>query len=106
MAVLDISGALIHADQEDYTLILLQGTLAELSVKIALEIHSKHIEISHDSRKILHVRLKKTAYGCLKSTLLFFNKLVGDRIRLGFKLNLCDLCIANKVVYRTQMKTC
>ena len=42
-------------------------------------------------------------YGLLKSALLFYKKLVGELIECGFKLNLYDPCVADKMINGSQM---
>jgi hypothetical protein len=46
---------------------------------------------------------KKALYGMMKSTLLFYRKLVAELHDMGFKINPYDPCIANKMVNGTQM---
>jgi len=43
IVVSDIPGAFLHADMEDNVQMLLEGTLAELIVKLDLTIYRKHI---------------------------------------------------------------
>ena len=40
--------------------------------------------------------VQKARYGCLKSTLLFYEKLVGDLEAQIFEINPYALCVANK----------
>ena len=47
--------------------------------------------------------MKKALYGVLKSALLFYMKLIGDLKISGFKLNLYDPCVMNKIVGGEQM---
>jgi hypothetical protein len=44
------------------------------------------------------VKLQKALYGCLRSALLFYEKLVGDLKSQGFELNPYDPCVANKII--------
>ena len=52
---------------------------------------------------MLCVRLVKALYGCLKSALLFYQKLSADLTRYGFKINPYDPCLANKLVNGGQL---
>ena len=55
--------------------------------------------VSYDTgNPVLYVRLQKALYGCLKSALLFYKKLVGDLEAYGFRINPYDLCVANKMI--------
>ena len=47
---------------------------------------------------VLYVHLQKALYGCLKSALLFYEKLVGDLEAYGFIINPYDPCEASKMV--------
>ena len=54
----------------------------------------------------MYVRLQKALYGCLKSALLFYETLVGDLESYGFKINLYDPCVANKMIGGEQLIVC
>ncbi len=41
--------------------------------------------------------MSKALYGMLKSTLLFYKKLVEDLKSVGFEINPYDPCVANKI---------
>jgi hypothetical protein len=48
------------------------------------------------------VKLQKALYGCLRSALTFYLKLVKDLETEGYELNPYDPCVANKIVAGTQ----
>ena len=48
-------------------------------------------------------KLKKSLYGCLKSALLFYQKLSSDLKNKGFTINPYDPCVAKKMLYGKQM---
>ena len=52
---------------------------------------------------MLYTRLTKALYGCLKSALLFYQKLSGDLVQHGFKINPYDPCVANRMVNGHQL---
>jgi hypothetical protein len=87
VAVLDVPGAFLSADMEDEVLMTLRGRLAELLLKTAPNIYRKYITLDSDNHPVLYVLLQKALYGCLRSALLFYQKLVKDLKRKGFKLN-------------------
>ena len=63
--------------------------------------------MSYETRKVvLYVRLQKELYGCLKSALLFYEKLVGDMKAYGFRINPYALCVANYRVGGKQITVC
>ena len=49
------------------------------------------------------MRLQKALYGCLKSALLFYDKLVEDLKEYGFRINPYDPCVENKMVGGKQL---
>ena len=49
------------------------------------------------------MRLAKALYGCLKSALLFYQKLSGDLVKQGFKINPYVPCVANCMVNGHQL---
>ena len=52
---------------------------------------------------VLYVRLQKALYGRLKSSLLFYEKLVGYLEAYGFRINPYDLCVAKNMVDGKQL---
>ena len=65
VAVVDIPGAFLQADQDEDVWVLFDGTLAELMVKVSPEIYSRYVTINKKGKKILYVKLRKALYGCL-----------------------------------------
>jgi hypothetical protein len=66
-------------------------------VKASPHIYRKHITLDANNQPILYVKLQKAVYGCMRSALLFYQKLVGDFESQGFELNHYDPCVANKM---------
>jgi hypothetical protein len=56
----------------------LRGRLAELVIKTAPDIYRKFISLDKKGNTILYMKLEKALYGCLRSELLFYLKLVKD----------------------------
>jgi hypothetical protein len=42
------------------------------------------------------VKLNKALYGCVESARLWYDKLYGDLIQLGYVINKADMCIFNR----------
>jgi hypothetical protein len=99
---MDIPGAYLSADMDEEVIMLLRGRLAELMDKTAPNIYHKHITVDAKNQPVLYVKLQKALYGCLRSALLFYLKLVGDIESQGFALNPYDPCVANKVINGTK----
>jgi len=102
MAVTDIPGAFLHADIEDDVHMLLEGTIAELVVKLDLNLYRKYIWQNKQGKLMLYVKLRKALYGTLQVALLFWRLLSDTLIEWGFKLNEYDKCVANKIINRKQ----
>ena len=63
--------------------------------------------MSYESGKpVLYVRPQKSLYGCLKSALLFYEKLVGDLEAYSFKINPYDPCVDNMMIGGKQLTVC
>ena len=63
--------------------------------------------VSYETGKqVLYVWLQKALYGCLKSALLLYEKLVGDLEAYGFSISPYDPCVANKMIGRKQLTVC
>ena len=63
--------------------------------------------VSYEKGKpVLYVRLHKSLYGCLKSVLLFYEKLVGDLESYGFRINTYDPCVSNKKIGGKHLTVC
>ena len=50
---------------------------------------------------MLYVKFLKALYGSFKLVLLFYKKLTGELIEMGFEINPYDPCVANKIVNGT-----
>ncbi len=100
VVTIDIPGAFLHANNEDYVVMKMNGLLAELMVKTDPKIHQKYVTIEK-GRQVLYLRLQKALYGMIKSTLLFYRKLIKELKEMGFEINPYDPCVANKLVDRT-----
>jgi len=102
VVTIDIPGAFLHADNDDYVIMKMNGLLAELMVKTDPKMYRKYITIER-GRQVLYLRLQKALYGMMKSTLLFYKKLVKELKEMGFDINPYNPCVANKLVNKKQM---
>jgi hypothetical protein len=102
VVVIDIPGAFLHAHNDDYVIMKMNGTLAELMAKTDPKLYRKYLS-DERGKKVLYLRLRKALYGMMKSALLFYRKLVSELISMGFEINPYDPCVANKVVNGNQM---
>jgi hypothetical protein len=98
VAIVDVPGAFLSADMDKEVIMTIHGRLTELMVKAAPNIYKKYINIDANNQPILYVKLQKALYGCLRITLLFYQKLVGDLKSRGFELNPYDSYVSNKMI--------
>ena len=71
-------------------------------VQTAPAICRKHV-VTENGKTVLHVKLLKAFCGTLKAASSLFKKLVNDLKSMGFKVNPCDPCAANKIINGKQM---
>ena len=79
------------------------GKLADLLIKTAPEIYRKYITINIKGETVLYVRELNAIYVVMKTALLFYQKFVGDLMKIGFELNLLKPCVTNKIINRKQL---
>ena len=91
----DIPSAFVNTDLDEMILMVLKDDMAEMMVKIARNIHRKHITTNLKGNPILYVWLQKMLYGLLHSALLLYRKLRGELEANGFVVNPYDPCVAN-----------
>ena len=103
VATCDLSGAYLNTKNNEETLMLLKGRLAELMVQVDPKLYRKYITTSKKGEPMLYVTLSKALYGLLQSALLFYKKLRGELEAYGFEVNPYDPCVANKMVNGSQM---
>ena len=97
-AILDVANAFLHANNDKYVLMLLQGKLAELMVKVNPSLYRKYVTTSKEGVLMLYVQLSKALYRMLHTPLLFYKKLRSNLEDMGFEINPSDPCVANKMV--------
>jgi hypothetical protein len=102
VVTINIPGAFLHAENEDYVIMRRNGTLAELMAKKDPKLYQKYLS-DEKGKKVLYLRLRKALYGMMKSALLFYRKLVSELKMMGFMINPYDPCIANKFVNGSQI---
>jgi len=96
VVVSDIPGAFLHEDMEENVHMLLQGTLAEMIMKLDPSMYRKHIWYNKKGKPMLYVQLKKALYGTLQAALLLWKLLSETLQEWGFVLNPYDKCMANE----------
>ena len=103
IATCDLPGAYLNTDNNEETIMLLKGKLAELMVQVDPKMYRKYVTTSRKGEAMLYVRLSKALYGLLQSALLFYHKLRKELEDYGFEVNPYDPCVANKIINGSQM---
>ena len=103
IAMLYIDNAFLHAENDEYMLMLLCGNLSELLVKVDPKLYGKHLITSRKGVPIIYVKLTKDLYGMLISAMLFYKNLRSHLEEIGFKINPYDPCVANMTINSSQM---
>ena len=85
-------------NDEEKVVLRLRGKLADILIKKAPEIYPKQITINKNGETVLYVIALNAIYSIMKTALLFYQKCVGDLMTIGFDLNPCDPCVANKTI--------
>jgi hypothetical protein len=62
--IIDIPGAFLHANNEDYDVMWINSTLAELMAKTNPKLHQKYLT-DEKRKKVLYLRLQKALYGMM-----------------------------------------
>jgi hypothetical protein len=91
-----VEGAYLHADMEDFVLLKLVGEAVDIMCQVNPK-YEKFVVIEN-GKKVLYLQLLKALYGCVQSALLWYNLLTNTLVRMGFKLNPYDLCVANSQI--------
>jgi hypothetical protein len=96
VATADVEGAYLHADMEDFVLLKLVGE----AVNIMGQVNPKYEKfvVIENGKKVLYLQLLKSLYGCVQSALLWYDLFTNTLVGMEFKLNPCDLCVANSQI--------
>jgi hypothetical protein len=86
---------------EDYIIMRMNGTLAELIAKTDPKLYQKCLS-EEKGKKVLYLHLRKALYGMMKSALLFYRKLISELKMVRFTINPYNSCIVNKFVNESQ----
>ena len=101
---IDMSNAFVQTDipKDKKSIIMkIRGRIIDLLLKIDHDKYKPFVCESEKS-KILYVRMKKALYGMLVSSILYYKKFRKDIERIGYEVNPCDICVANKMIRNKQ----
>jgi hypothetical protein len=100
VATADVARAYLHANMEDFTLLKVEGQSVDILYDVCTEY--KTFVCYEKGRKVLYLKLLKALYGCVKSSLLWY-ELFSSKLRgMGFELNQYNTCIANETINDNQ----
>ena len=97
VAIVDIPGAFMQADMDEIVHMRLEGTMAQLLIKLDPSLYKKYTVIEN-GKPVLYLLMLKALYGTLRAALLFWQKLTNKLKAWGFTINPYDWCVANKVI--------
>ena len=97
VGIVDVPGAFMQAEDNDGTIMRIDGRMAEMLMEIDHEAYAPYIT-SESDRPVLYVELKRALYGTLKAARLFWEKLSSKLQEWGFDMNPYDSCVANKII--------
>ena len=75
VTMLDTENDFLHAENDDYVLILICGKLEEVLVKLDKKLYLKYVITLKQGVPMLYVRLTKAIFGMMCSAMLFYNNL-------------------------------
>ena len=97
VATADVRVAYLHAEMDDFVVIKPQGPIVDILCEMKPEY--KKFKVLENGKKTLYMQLMKGLYGCIKSTLLWYEIFTGELRKMGFELNPYDKCVVNKMIH-------
>ena len=92
--MVDIQGAYFCANMVNEVHMVFKVTVTNLMVAADPELYLPFISYAR-GQAVMYVHLQKSLYGCLKISLLFCEKILGDMEACRFKINLYDPCVVS-----------
>ena len=102
VAIADVPGAYLHAEmtKDKQVLLKLKNEFVDIMCNINPE-YKSHVWYEGKT-KMLYLKVVHAIYGCLESALFWYNLYSSTLEKMGFKSNLYDLCVANKMINGSQ----
>ena len=96
VVTIDVPGAYLQTDMPDFVLVRVNGP----SVDILCDINERYTQymIKEKRKHVIHLKLNKSLYECLKSAMPCYDLFSKTLVNLGFKINGYDQCVANKII--------
>ncbi|MCE2996668.1 MAG: hypothetical protein LW863_13795 [Flammeovirgaceae bacterium] len=98
VVTVDVPGAFMQADIDEFIVVKFEGELAQLLEKVDPASYSKY-KVMENGKEVIYAELQKALYGTLQAALLFWKEMRQFLVDvLGFTINPYDECVANKTV--------
>ena len=104
VATADVVGAYLLAEMDDYTIVKVSGSTADIMCKV--DSSYKEFTIQEKGKPTLYLQLSKALYGCMQSALLWYRTFMECLEKLGFIINPYDPCVTNKIIKGKQCTIC
>eukprot|EP00957_Ditylum_brightwellii_P070886 5387267-Ditylum_brightwellii.AAC.1 len=79
----------MQADMDELVTMKIEGSMAELLVKINLKLSREHLR-AENGRPVMYICLKKALYGTMHAALLFWENITDTLQEWGFEINPFD----------------
>ena len=103
-ATSDVRGAYLNAKMKDRVIMRISGP--EVDLFCGLDPTLEEFVITVKEKKVLYVQLDRALYGCVQSSILWYELYSTTLTDMGFKLNPYDLCVANSDIDGKQCTVC
>jgi hypothetical protein len=109
IAVINIPNAFVHTvikDEEHSVVIHIRGPLVDILMSTAPDGYGPYVSTNKAGQKVLLVQCLNAVYKAMVAALLYYKKFMKSLTKQGYKINLYDGCVANKVVKGKQVTIC
>ncbi|CAJ1937210.1 unnamed protein product, partial [Cylindrotheca closterium] len=103
-ATSNVRGAYLNAKMKDRVIMRILGP--EVDIFCDLDPSLREFVTVVEGKKVLYVQLDRALYGCVKSSMLWYELYSETLMDMGFKLNPYDLCVANCDIDGMQCTIC
>ena len=111
VVIVDIPNAFIQTSIEDTNkdsdryIMKIRGAMVQMLCWMDPTTYKDYV-VKEGKQEVLYIQVKKAIYGMLISALSFYLKLRKDLEDIGFVINPCDECVANKMIDGKQFTVC
>jgi hypothetical protein len=109
IAIIDIPNAFVQTvvkDEEHCVVVCTRGPLVDILVSIAPDVYGPYMSTNKAGQKVLLVQCLNAVYRTMVAALLYYKKFVNNLSKQGYKINLYDGCMVNKLVKGKQVTIC